>query len=186
MPIQLMQGDITELELEVDVIVNAANSSLLGGGGVDGAIHRKAGAQLREECMLLGGCDVGDAKITKGYNLKAKHIIHTVGPIWRYGINNEEYKLTQCYFNSLQLLLDNHLKSIAFPCISTGAYQYPQHLAANIAIHTVQKFLTQHTDKHIDIIFCCYLKDDFDLYQKILQPSSFWIKAKEQIKKLIK
>lgn len=179
MSIKLIQGDITELE--VDAIVNAANSSLLGGGGVDGAIHRKAGMKLREECMLLGGCDVGEAKITQGYNLKAKHIIHTVGPIWRYGINNEKYKLTQCYLNSLNLVITHNLKTVAFPCISTGAYQYPQDLAAKVAVNTTQEFLEQHPSTEVEIIFCCYLKDDLTIYQKILQPLGFWQKVKSKL-----
>jgi O-acetyl-ADP-ribose deacetylase len=173
MTIKLIQGDITELK--VDAIVNAANTSLLGGGGVDGAIHRKAGKELYEECILLGGCDVGEAKITKGYKLPAKHIIHTVGPFWREGVIGEKDKLKLCYQNSLTLLVQNHLQSIAFPCISTGAYLFPSELAVNIAIDTVEQFLISHPT--IDVTFCCFLEEDFKLYQSRLNPSksSFFI-----------
>lgn len=178
MNIKIIKGDITELK--VDAIVNAANSSLLGGGGVDGAIHRKAGKELYEECVLLGGCNVGEAKITKGYQLPAKHIIHTVGPFWRGGIIDEKEKLQQCYENCLNLLIQNNLQSIAFPCISTGAYLFPNELAVNIATHSVKQFLSSHPE--IEVIFCCYLEEDFKLYQSNINSSNTFSLIK-QIKK---
>lgn len=177
MSIQLVKGDITELN--VDAIVNAANTSLLGGGGVDGAIHRKAGKELRQECLLLGGCNVGEAKITKGYQLKAKHIIHTVGPYWKGGIIDEKEQLANCYINSLQLLIQNQLTSIAFPCISTGAYLFPKELASQIAIKETQNFLL--LNPHIEITFCCFEETDYTLYQNILNPRKSWT---QQIKNI--
>ena len=162
--VELIKGDITTLE--TDAIVNAANTSLLGGGGVDGAIHRKAGPKLLEECRLLNGCKTGEAKITKGYNLPARFIIHTVGPVWRGGGNNEELLLANCYRNSLKLATDFNLKSIAFPNISTGVYGFPKDLAATIAIREVNKFLT--SSQLPDIYFVAFDNDNYNLYKEIL------------------
>ena len=162
-----IQADITTLD--VDAIVNAANSSLLGGGGVDGAIHRAAGPDLVHECRLLGGCKTGQAKITRGYNLKARHIIHTVGPVWRSGFSGESDLLTSCYRSSLELAAANGLASIAFPCISTGIYGYPPDEAAAVAIKTVATFLEQSSDP-IEVVFCCFSVKDLNIYQKLLAP----------------
>lgn len=151
--------------LECDAIVNAANSSLLGGGGVDGAIHRAAGSELVHECRLLGGCKPGEAKITKGYELKAKHIIHTVGPVWNNGDYNEQGTLASCYANSLALCRGNQLNAIAFPCISTGIYGFPKTLAAEIAVKTCKEFIA---DCPLEIIFCCFEHSDFEIYTSLL------------------
>lgn len=140
--ITLEQGDITRVDL--DAIVNAANNSLLGGGGVDGAIHRVGGPSILEACRAIGGCATGQAVITTGGNLRARWVIHTVGPVWRGGHQGEPELLADCYQNSLQLALDRGLKSVAFPCISTGAYGYPPDQAATIAVSTVGRFLRQH------------------------------------------
>jgi O-acetyl-ADP-ribose deacetylase (regulator of RNase III) len=142
--IELVQGDITQQD--TDAIVNAANSSLLGGGGVDGAIHRAAGHELLEECRTLGGCATGDAKITRGYRLKAKHVIHAVGPVYRDGHHGEDQLLASAYRRSLDLAAGNRLTSIAFPAISTGVYGYPVESAARIALRTVLDFLQEHED----------------------------------------
>jgi O-acetyl-ADP-ribose deacetylase (regulator of RNase III) len=151
--ISIWQGDITTLD--VDAIVNAANSSLLGGGGVDGAIHRRAGPELVEECRGLGGCNTGDAKITRGHQLKARHIIHTVGPVWRGGSQREAQLLASCYRHSLELARDHALKSIAFPAISTGAFGYPTEEAALVAARAVVTFLMT-ADLPQRVIFCTF------------------------------
>jgi O-acetyl-ADP-ribose deacetylase (regulator of RNase III) len=160
-----IQADITTLD--VDAIVNAANSSLLGGGGVDGAIHRAAGPDLVHECRLLGGCKTGQAKITRGYKLKARHIIHTVGPVWQDGYSGERDLLASCYNSSLQLAVDHGLDSIAFPCISTGIYGYPPEDAAAVAVQTVRDFLEQSTHE-IDVTFCCYSAHALNIYKDLL------------------
>jgi O-acetyl-ADP-ribose deacetylase (regulator of RNase III) len=164
--ITLLRGDITKLKL--DAIVNAANSSLLGGGGVDGAIHRAAGPELLEACRLLKGCETGEAKITAGFQLPASYVIHTVGPVWRGGKNREEELLGQCYTNSLKLALKNRHTSIAFPNISTGVYGFPKALAAEIAISTVQEFLAKHKGE-IQITFVLFDQENETLYKKQLE-----------------
>jgi len=163
--IEVRKGDITKLE--VDAIVNAANTSLLGGGGVDGAIHRAAGPELLEFNKRLGGCPTGKAKISPGFNLPAKYIIHTVGPVWNGGKNNEDELLANCYRNSLMLAAENNVKSIAFPAISTGVYRFPLERAAQIAVKEVNEFLNQN--KSIEkIIFVCFDAENFDIYSRLL------------------
>ena len=165
--IEVVADDITRLEL--DAIVNAADTSLLGGGGVDGAIHRAAGPELVDECRALGGCSTGEAKITKGYGLPADWVIHTVGPVWHGGKADEDQLLADCYRNSLELARQHQIRSIAFPSISTGAYRFPFELAAKIAIETVVDFL--ETDEEIrKIVFCCFAEDAAQTYRSILYP----------------
>jgi O-acetyl-ADP-ribose deacetylase len=151
--IAIVEADITTLE--VDAIVNAANTSLLGGGGVDGAIHRKAGTELLAECRTLGGCNVGDAKLTKGYKLPAKFVIHTVGPVWNGGANGERARLASCYRRSLEIARANGVATIAFPGISTGIYHYPLREAADTAIATIATELEAHDLPH-EVILCTY------------------------------
>ena len=162
----LVQGDITTLI--VDAIVNAANSSLLGGGGVDGAIHRAAGPELVHECRLLGGCKIGDAKLTKGYNLPARFIIHTVGPVWQGGYYTEPELLASCYRRCLEIAIAHTCRTIAFPCISTGIYRFPKEQAAAIALHTCRGLLAQ-TEPEMVVTFCCYDAENFAIYQEQLR-----------------
>ncbi len=164
--IQIVHGDITKLD--VDAIVNAANSTLLGGGGVDGAIHRAAGTELLAECRALGGCEPGKAKITRGYRLPARFVIHTVGPIWRGGKRDEARILANCYRNSLQLAVENEVKTIAFPAISCGAYGYPVEQAAQIALETTREFLAATQNIH-RVIFVLWGDDVYDAYREALQ-----------------
>ena len=166
--IEIQQGDITKLE--VDAIVNAANTKLLGGGGVDGAIHRAAGPQLLEECRTIGGCPTGEARITGGYNLPARHVIHTVGPVYS-GKTRDKQLLTNCYLNSLTLAVENNLRSVAFPAISCGVYGYPIEDACKIAVDTSIEFLARNRSLE-KIIFIQFSEKDYAVYNAYLQTIS--------------
>jgi O-acetyl-ADP-ribose deacetylase len=164
--IQPVEGDITKLH--VDAIVNAANNTLLGGGGVDGAIHWAAGPGLLAECRRLDGCATGEAKITGGHDLPARWVIHTVGPVWRGGAFGEDQLLAACYRNSLKLALSNGIKSIAFPAISTGAYGFPPERAAAIAVREVRAFLNE-SQAEMTVVFVCFSRAAYDIYQRLLE-----------------
>jgi O-acetyl-ADP-ribose deacetylase len=165
--LEVWRGDITKLE--VDAIVNAANSSLLGGGGMDGAIHRAAGKELEFECRMLAGCKTGQAKITKGYKLPAKYIIHTVGPVWQNGHASEKLLLEQCYLNSLELAASKGLRSIAFPAISTGIYSFPAELAAVIAIASIRVFLEQYANSFDRVVLVAFDANTEAIYHMKLE-----------------
>lgn len=164
--LRAVRADITRLA--VDAIVNAANTTLLGGGGVDGAIHRAAGPALFEECLLLNGCRTGEAKITRGHKLPARHVIHTVGPVWHGGTAQEPAQLASCYRRSLEVARDNHLRTVAFPCISTGVYRFPAEQAAKIAVTTVREIVAAQPDCFDEITFCCFSESDLNLYESLL------------------
>lgn len=164
--IEVVKGDITLID--ADVIVNAANTTLLGGGGVDGAIHRAAGPGLLEECRTLNGCETGKAKITRGYNLKAKYVIHTVGPVWHGGHENEHELLASCYSNSLELAEEYKVKTLAFPGISAGVYRFPKDQAAFIAVSEVKRFLSKH-QYPARVIFVAFDDTNFELYRQHLE-----------------
>ncbi|HKJ30821.1 MAG TPA: O-acetyl-ADP-ribose deacetylase [Balneolales bacterium] len=167
--ITIIKGDITRQNTQA--IVNAANSSLLGGGGVDGAIHRAAGPQLLEECRTLNGCQTGEAKITKGYKLPAQYVIHTVGPVWHGGNHNEDQLLANCYKKSLQIALDNQIETIAFPAISTGVYHFPLERATRIAMNETKSFLENHSLPE-EIMFVCFSETDYQTYQRVFSELS--------------
>ena len=168
--IKLIQGDITKVE--VDAIVNAANSSLLGGGGVDGAVHRAGGKEILDECIKIrnrqGGCETGQAVITTAGKLPAKFVVHTVGPVWNGGMKNEVQLLADCYTNSLKIALENNVRTLAFPNISTGIYGYPKESAGEIAVKTVAEFLEKN-DEILQVIFVCFDDDNYRIYEKLLQ-----------------
>lgn len=163
--VDFLKRDITEID-DVSAIVNAANNSLLGGSGVDGAIHRKAGRELLEECRTLHGCETGGAKITGAYELPCRYVIHTVGPVWRGGSHNEEELLARCYRNSMQLAMQNGIRSVAFPSISTGAYAFPVDKAAETAIGTVKKFLAEHKDAFDRVVWVLFDERTYMTYQE--------------------
>jgi O-acetyl-ADP-ribose deacetylase (regulator of RNase III) len=162
--IEIVKGDITKMD--VDAIVNAANTSLLGGGGVDGAIHRAAGKKLLDECRTLNGCKTGQSKITKGYELKARYVIHTVGPVWKGGAHHERELLASCYRSALELAVGSDIRTIAFPSISTGAYRFPFDQAGRVAFTTILNFLQK--EQSIEKVFLvCYSEDDFERLKQI-------------------
>jgi O-acetyl-ADP-ribose deacetylase len=163
--LEAVQGDITTQGL--DAIVNAANTTLLGGGGVDGAMHRAAGPELLEECRRIGGCPTGEARITRGYRLRARHVIHTVGPVWQGGTHGEPELLRRCYVNALRLAAEHGIQSLAFPSISTGAYRFPLEQAAEIAISTVQAELARLTSVSL-VRFVCFSAADLTVYRRLL------------------
>ncbi|MCR4907824.1 MAG: O-acetyl-ADP-ribose deacetylase [Lachnospiraceae bacterium] len=163
--IKAIKGDITKIT-DVQAITNAANSSLLGGGGVDGAIHRAAGPQLLEECRTLNGCPTGEAKITKGYNLPCDYVIHTVGPVWHGGGNGEPELLSSCYHNSLKVAMENGIRTIAFPSISTGVYGYPVDKAAKVAVATVKKFMEENPGKFDLVYWVCFDERTLKAYEQ--------------------
>ena len=165
--IRMIQGDITKIS-DVEAIVNAANKSLLGGGGVDGAIHRAAGSKLLEECKTLHGCNTGEAKLTKAYNLPCKYVIHTVGPVWNGGRRKESELLAACYRNSLQIAVDHKIRSVAFPSISTGVYSYPVEEAARIAVSTVNEFIEEHPGELDLVEWVLFDKNTYETYDKEL------------------
>ena len=169
--LELVRGDITKFD--VDAIVNAANSSLLGGGGVDGAIHRAAGPELLAECRRIGGCPTGEARITKGYRLPAKHVIHTVGPVWRGGDQREPELLASCYRESLALAAKNDVRTIAFPAISCGVYGYPLDAAARIAVSETADYVAQHPAQFERILFTCFGDDVCHAYERALAGAGF-------------
>ncbi len=167
---QAVLADITQLQ--ADAIVNAANQTLLGGGGVDGAIHRAAGPELLTECKKLGGCPTGAARITPGYRLPARYVIHTVGPVWRGGRAGEAELLRQCYLNALKLAAAHGCRTVAFPCISTGVYGYPGDAAAGIAVRACAEFHRDHPEAP-SVIFCCFNRDDLERYRALLASGEF-------------